>query len=68
VPEEAVRQSVSWLASHEQMIVEGAGAIAIAPLLTGQLDAAHRRVAAILTGRNLDASLLREILSEYGEP
>jgi threonine dehydratase len=68
VPEEAVRQSVGWLVSHEQMVVEGAGAIAIAPLLTGQLEAAHRTVAAILTGRNLDASLLREILSEYGEP
>ena len=68
VTEEAVRQSVGWLLSHEQMVVEGAGAIAIAPLLTGQLDAAHRTVAAVLTGRNLDASLMREILSEYGEP
>lgn len=68
VPEEAVRRSVGWLLAHEQMVVEGAGAIAVAPLLTGQLDAAHRKVAAILTGRNLDASVLRDILSEYGEP
>jgi threonine dehydratase len=68
VPEAAVRQSVGWLLAHEQLVVEGAGAIAVAPLLTGQLDAAHRKVAAILTGRNLNASLLRDILSEYGEP
>jgi threonine dehydratase len=68
VPEEAVRQSVGWLVNHEQMVVEGAGAIAIAPLLTGQLDTADRTVAAILTGRNLDSSLLVDILSEYVEP
>jgi threonine dehydratase len=68
VPEAAVRRSVAWLLTHEQLVAEGAGAIAVTPLLTGQLDAAHRRVAAILTGRNLDASLLCDILSEYGEP
>jgi threonine dehydratase len=50
------------------MVVEGAGAIAIAPLLTGQMDTADRTVAAILTGRNIDSSLLVDILSEYVEP
>jgi threonine dehydratase len=49
-------------------VVEGSGAIAIAPLLTGQIDAAGRRIAAVLTGRNWDAVLLQQILREYGEP
>jgi threonine dehydratase len=62
VPETDARRSVAWLAGHEQIIAEGSGAIAIAPLLNGQLDAEGRRVIAVLTGRNIDASLLLEIL------
>jgi threonine dehydratase len=65
VPETAVRQAVAWLADHEQLIVEGSGAIAIAPLLTGQVRAGGRRVVAVLTGRNLDTGLLQEILTEH---
>jgi threonine dehydratase len=64
VPEADVRQAVGWLLTHEQLVVEGAGAIAIAPLLNGQLDAQDQRIVAVLTGRNLDASLLQEILVE----
>jgi threonine dehydratase len=64
LPEADVRDSVAWLASHEQLIVEGSGAIAIAPLLNGQLDAEHQRVAAVLTGRNISAALLQEILAQ----
>jgi hypothetical protein len=36
--------------------------------LTGQLDATGLQVAAVLTGRNLDALLLRDILSENPGP
>lgn len=64
VPEPDVRYAVSWLATREQLLVEGSGAIAIAPLLNGQLDAGGRRVAAVLTGRNIDAALLAEILAQ----
>jgi threonine dehydratase len=64
VPEADVRRAVSWLVTHEQLVVEGAGAIAIAPLLNGQLDAQDQRIAAVLTGRNIDASLLHGILGE----
>jgi threonine dehydratase len=68
VPEADVRKAVGWLLSHEQLVVEGAGAIAVAPLLNGQLDAVGHRVVAVLTGRNLDAGLLRDILTEQGQP
>lgn len=64
VPEAAVRRAVAWLAAEEQLLVEGSGAIAAAPLLTGQLRAEGRRVVAVLTGRNLDAAVLQEILQE----
>jgi threonine dehydratase len=66
VPEADVRQAVAWLLAHEQLLVEGSAAIAAAPLLNGQLEAGGRKVVAVLTGRNLDAGLLRAILAEEG--
>jgi threonine dehydratase len=68
VPEADVRQAVAWLLAREQLVVEGAGAIAVAPLLNGQLSVAGRKVVAVLSGRNLDATLLREILAEQLSP
>jgi threonine dehydratase len=68
VPEADVRRAVAWLLTHEQLVVEGSGAIAVAPLLNGRLDAAGQKVVAVLTGRNLDAGLLHDILAEQREP
>jgi threonine dehydratase len=64
VPEADIRHAVAWLLAHEQLIAEGSGAIAVAPLLGGQLDVEGRNVVAVITGRNLDKTLLREILAE----
>lgn len=64
VPEADVRRAVAWLLAREQLVVEGAGAIAIAPLLNGQVKAEGRQVVSVLSGRNLDAALLHEILAE----
>ena len=64
VPEADARRAVGWLVRHEQVVAEGSGAIAIAPLLNGQLDVEGQRVAAVLTGRNIDASLLLDILEQ----
>jgi threonine dehydratase len=68
VPEADIRRAMGWLLDREQLLVEGSGAIAIAPLLSGQLSAVGQRVVTILTGRNLDASLLRTILAEGAQP
>jgi threonine dehydratase len=65
VPEVDVRRAVAWLLRHEQLVVEGSGAIAIAPLLNDQLDTGAHQVVAVLSGRNLDATLLHQILSEH---
>lgn len=64
VPESSVRWAVAWLLVHEQLVVEGAGAISIAPLLNGQLDITGQKAVALLTGRNLDAATLQGILLE----
>jgi threonine dehydratase len=67
VPEPAIPLAVAWLLTQEQMVVEGSGAIAIAPLLTGQVDADGKKTVALLTGRNLNAKLLQEILKEHAD-
>ncbi len=67
-PETAIRQAVSWLLVHEQLLVEGSGAIAVTPLLNGQWAAMGHKIVAVLTGRNLDAALLRDILTQQREP
>ncbi len=68
VPEVDVQRAVAWLLSQEQLVVEGSGAIAIAPLLNGQVEAKGSRVTAVLTGRNLDASQLHRILARQMNP
>ena len=68
VPEADIRRAVSYLLVQEQIVVEGSGAIAIAPLLNGQLHTAAKKVVAVLTGRNLDAALLQQILAEWSDP
>ncbi len=64
VPEQDVRHAVARLLRREQLLVEGSGAIAVAPLLSGQLDVEGGRAVAVLTGRNIDAALLQAILGE----
>jgi threonine dehydratase len=68
VSENEVRRSVAWLLLNEQIVAEGSGAIAIAPLLSGELNLDGRKAVAVLTGRNIDASLLQEVLAEYPDP
>jgi threonine dehydratase len=68
VPEVDIRRAVSWLLVQEQLVVEGSGAIAIAPLLNGQLCTKAKKIVALLTGRNLDAALLHQILAERTDP
>jgi len=68
VPERAVRHALAWLLVHEQLLVEGSGAIAIAPLLTGAVALRGRKAVAILTGRNVDSRLVRLCLEEFSGP
>ena len=68
VPETEIRMAVAWLAAHEQIVAEGSAAIAVAPLLQGNLDVRDQDVVAVLTGRNIDSHLLANILEEYPHP
>jgi threonine dehydratase len=62
-----MRRAIHLLLDQHQLVVEASGAIAIAPLLTGSLDVKAKTVVCVLTGGNIETSLLREILNEYAD-
>jgi threonine dehydratase len=69
VKETDIHRAVAGLLELSQELVEGSGATAVAPLLNGQLQLGDRKVVAVLSGRNIDASVVHRILSDvYGRP
>ena len=64
VSEEETRAAVFTLLELAQLVVEGSGAVGIAALLASKVNLAGRKVVAVLTGANIDAGLLFEIMSE----
>jgi threonine dehydratase len=67
ISESTLRQAIFTLLDQEQLVVEPAGAISIAPLLNDALDVAGQSMVCILTGRNIATDLLRDILAEFTE-
>lgn len=63
--EQDLARSVFALLDAHQLVAEPSGAIAIAPLLSGELDASGKRLVCVITGGNIDTHLLRDILDKY---
>ena len=61
VAESSIELAMRDLIRRERLVAEGASATAVGALLQGGLDLAGRRVAVILTGRNVDASVLQRV-------
>ena len=64
VDEAYLQRALRGVVLHEHLIVEGAGAVGVAALLSGRLDLSGRRVAVILTGANIDRERLLGVISE----
>jgi threonine dehydratase len=64
VTEEEIRRAIAGLVSEEHLIAEGAGAAATAALLAGKVETRRRPTALFLSGSNIDAVKLKEVLSE----
>ena len=58
-----VRDAVACAARVLKLVVEPGGAVALASVLAGALDARGRTVAVVLSGGNIDDALLRELLA-----
>ena len=61
--ESAVREAVRWAWGKHRLVVEPGGAIALAALLTGQIEPAPGAVV-VLSGGNVDPALHAEIVGE----
>jgi threonine dehydratase len=56
---------VAYTARTLKLVVEPGGAVALAALLTGKIDARSKSVGVVLTGGNIDPPLLADILCRY---
>lgn len=62
VSDEAIRRATAQLITRQKAVVEFSGATAVAGLLAGKVDAEGRRVAAIVSGGNIDPAILAELV------
>jgi len=62
VAESSIETAMRNLVYRERLVTEGAGATAVAALLQGGLDLDGGAVGVMVTGRNIDASVLKRIL------
>ena len=68
VADDDMRRAAAHLITRRKLVVEFSGAAAPAALLSGRVAAAGRNVCAVLSGGNLDTSLLGEILDAADAP
>lgn len=61
VDDAAIRAATALLVNRQRLVVEFSGAATTAALLAGKVDAAGARVAAIVSGGNLDPAYLAEL-------
>lgn len=62
VDEEQIADAILWSLDAHHLVVEGSGALPIAALRARLGGVAGRRVAAVLSGRNVDPATLRSVL------
>jgi threonine dehydratase len=64
VPEDVLRDTIAALVAGDQVIAEGAGALAAAALRAGRLREDGRPIALVVSGGNIDADRLTELLAQ----
>ena len=63
VTEEELSAAIAGLVEHEHLVAEGAGAAAVAALIGGRAGLRGGRIAAIVSGSNIDRTRLAPILA-----
>lgn len=67
VSEEQIRAAMAFAAREHNIVVEGGGAVGIAALLFGEWKPDVQNVAVVVSGGNVDAQVLAQILAEASE-
>ncbi len=69
VSEDEIREAMRGLLERAKLLVEGAGAAAVAALLAGRIDGlGGRTVVAVLSGGNVDLARVQDIVGRDGRP
>jgi threonine dehydratase len=63
--EEEIGRAIAWLAHHEKVMVEGAGAVAAGALLHGRLPELPTPAVVIVSGRNIDRPRWEDLLRRH---
>lgn len=64
VKEEDIKTAISLFLEHHHQVAEGAGAVGLAALIENEKRFKGKKVGTIISGGNIDISLLRKILLE----
>jgi len=64
VDEASIADAMRMFVADERLIVEGAGAVGLAAVLSGKIDVAGRRVGIVISGGNVAYTTLRKVLAE----
>lgn len=62
VEEEDIAYTILLLMERARLIVEGAGAVGLTALISGRTDFKNKKIVAILSGGNIDVTLLARII------
>lgn len=64
VGEAEIRAAIRFLALEHHLLAEGAAAVATAALLTGRVDPQGGSIVAVVSGGNVDSSVLHDVLGQ----
>jgi threonine dehydratase len=65
VQESDIAQAIGFLHSKHHQVVEGAGAIGVAAIMSGKIPVKGKRVGVVISGGNIDDGRLLQILNDY---
>ena len=67
VLESDIARAIAFLHSHHHQVVEGAGAVGVAAIMSGKIPVKGKRVGVVISGGNIDQDRLLEILKDHRE-
>jgi threonine dehydratase len=65
VSEQEIAAAMAFALEHHHLVVEGAGAVSIAALKSEKIQHLGKRVAVVISGANVDMSLLLRIVHDH---
>lgn len=65
VEEEEIERGMVYAFSEHSLVIEGAAAVGAAALMSGKVEAAGKRVAAVFSGSSIDTSLYLSVLNTH---